>query len=375
VSAYSVGLGIATVIIPLLALDAGYDPAAVGLLVAVAAGCQFTSRLALPMLLGRIPDRTLIGIAGLAMVGAFLLLLGSTALPIFVAAQLLQGFSRAIFWTSSQTHAIRGPGRPLQRLVDVNAAGSLGTLSGPAIGGMLAVIGLPLALAVAAVASSIAAITTLWMRTLPPYDRRHSAGTRHLLGRDGVDIACWASAVTGGWWSMMGSYVPVLGVAAGFGPAEIGWLITLAEGSGMAATLLLRRIPTHRVRLVVRSAAVVVVLALIGLATVALSGTPGIAVLFAILLVVGGAASGAATTLAPALANVVARSEEQGDVLALTGTFRAAALLAVPATIGLLLAITGVPAAVAVVAAGLGLPGLAVGRRSRDAPPETASAP
>ena len=97
--------------------------------------------------------------------------------------------------------------------------------------------------------------------------------------------------------------------------------------------------------------------------------------LFAILLIIGGAASGAATTLAPALANVVARAEEQGDVLALTGTFRAAALLAVPATIGLLLAITGVPAAVAVVAAGLGLPGLAVGRRSREPRPEAANAP
>ena len=217
-SAYSVGLGIATVIIPLLALDAGYDPAAVGLLVAVSAGCQFTSRLALPTLLGRVPDRTLIGIASLAMVGAFILLLGSTALPVFVMAQLLQGFSRAIFWTSSQTHAIRGPGRALQRLVDVNAAGSLGTLSGPAIGGMLAVIGLPLALAVAAVASLIAAITTLWMETLPPYDRRHSAGTRHLLGRDGVDVACWASAVTGGWWSMMGSYVARPRGGGGFRP-------------------------------------------------------------------------------------------------------------------------------------------------------------
>jgi Major Facilitator Superfamily len=375
VAAYSVGLGIATVIIPLLALDAGYDPAAVGLLVAVAAGCQFTARLALPMLLGRFPDRALIGLASLAMVGAFGLLLGSTALPIFVIAQLLQGISRAIFWTSSQTHAIRGGGRPLQRLVDVNAAGSLGTLSGPAIGGMLAVIGLPLALAVAAVASSIAAIATLGMHTLPPYDRRRSAGTRHLLARDGVDIACWASAVTGGWWSMMGSYVPVLGVAAGFGPAEIGWLITLAEGSGMAAILLLRRMPSDRVRVVVRLAAVVVIIALVGLAAVALSGTPAVAALFAILLVVGGAASGTATTLAPALANVVARSDEQGDVLALTGTFRAAALLGVPATIGLLLAVTGVPAAVAVVAVGLGLPGLLVGRRSPEARPETAGAP
>ena len=339
---------------------------------ATAAGFQFGTRLALPVLLGRFPDRALIGLASVGMVVSFGLLIASTALPVFILAQILQGSSRAIFWTSSQTHAVRGAGRPVQRLVDLNVAGNAGSLAGPALGGMLAVAGLPVALGAAAIAAAIGAGASLFMRRLPPYDRRGGAGAIHLLRRDGVDVACWASAVGGGWWSMMGSYVPVLGVAAGFGTIGIGWLITLAEASGLAALIGIRRLPPERVRRVVRIAASTVVLALAGLAVVALSATGATALLFAALMVIGGAASGTITTLGPAMASLAARPEEQGDALALSGTFRAGALLAAPALVGGLLAIAGIPLAVAVVASALGLPGLVVGRGSKQsdgAPP------
>ena len=62
VTAYAVAIGVATVMIPLVALDAGYDAPAVGFLVATAAAFQFGMRLALPILLGRFPDRALIGL-------------------------------------------------------------------------------------------------------------------------------------------------------------------------------------------------------------------------------------------------------------------------------------------------------------------------
>ena len=57
---FSVGLGVATVAIPLLALGAGYDEAAIGFLVATSAAAQLGTRLILPWLLGWLPDRTLI---------------------------------------------------------------------------------------------------------------------------------------------------------------------------------------------------------------------------------------------------------------------------------------------------------------------------
>ncbi len=73
---FSVGLGVATVAIPLLALDAGYDEAAVGFLVATSAVAQLGTRLGLPWLLGWLPDRTLIALASLLMLSGFALLLG-----------------------------------------------------------------------------------------------------------------------------------------------------------------------------------------------------------------------------------------------------------------------------------------------------------
>ena len=83
---------------------------------------------------------------------------------------------------------------------------------------------------------------------------------------------------------------------------------------------------------------------------------------YGVLLVLGGIASGAVTTLGPAMASQAATVDEQGDALALSGTFRAAALLVSPAAVGALLGVVMLPAAMVALGVGLGLPGLAFGR-------------
>ena len=354
---FSVGLGVGTVTIPLLALDAGYDPATIGFLVAVAAAMQLATRLCLPWLLGRFADRSLIAIASAMMVGAFGLLLVSTALPVFLGAQVLQGAGRAIFWTSSQTHAVRDQPRPVERLVDINVAGNAGTLVGPALAGVLATIGLSVALLAAALGALVAVLGTVAMHRLPPFDRRDSVGSLALLRRDGVDVACWASAVGGVWWSMIGSFIPVILVGAGVEPVGIGWLITASEAAGTAALLLLRGVRHQLLGRVVRTAAVITMGALVAIALV-----PGNLTAYAILLVVGGAANGSITTLAPAMASVVAGPEEQGDALSLTGMFRAGALFGAPAAVGGLLGMVPLAGAISLAATVVILPGLAVGR-------------
>jgi predicted MFS family arabinose efflux permease len=353
---FSTALGVATVVIPLLALGAGYDAATVGFLAATSAASQLGTRFALPWLLGRFPDRRLILVASLLMVGAFVLLILSTALAVFVVAQLLQGAGRAVFWTSSQTHAIRGGRSAVRGLVDLNVAGNSGTLVGPALGGSLAAIGLPVALAVAAGAAAVAAVLALLLRRLPPYDRRRSAGSIRLLRREGVDVACWASVVGGTWWSMMGSFVPVVLVGAGFGSIAIGWLITASEGAGAVALLALRRLPEARIGVVVKTAAVVAMTALMAIALV-----PAGPVVYTVLLLVGGASNGAVATLALAMASIVAGPQEQGDALALTGTFRAGALLTAPASVGALLGVLPLATAITAVAAVVIAPGLLLG--------------
>src|SRR4051812_43745671 len=91
---FALSLGIAAVAIPLLALGAGYDAAAIGFLAAMAAGSQLAGRFTLPWLLGRFADQSLIALAAALMLGGFVLLMFSTALPAFVAAQLTQGAAR-----------------------------------------------------------------------------------------------------------------------------------------------------------------------------------------------------------------------------------------------------------------------------------------
>jgi MFS family permease len=357
---FSVGLGVATLIVPLLALESGYDPATVGFLAAAVAVSQLTTRLGVPWLLGRFADRTLIAGGCLLMALAFSLIIASTALPVFFAAQLLQGAARAIFWTSSQTHAVRAGGPTVRRLVDLSVAGNAGTLTGPTLGGLLVTSGFEVGLAAAIVAVMAGASASLVMRRLSPFDRQASAGTLRLLARPGVDVACWASVVGGGWWSMVGSYIPVILVGAGIGPQGIGLLITLSEGAGVAALLALRSAGPAVVPIAVRVAAFSAMAALAGMALV-----PANAVLYGILMAIGGASSGTVTNLAPAMASLVAGPQEQGDAMALSGTFRAAALLAAPAAAGALLSAVPIPGAVTIVAAALGLPGFLLGHGRR----------
>jgi len=366
---FALALGIATVAIPLVALGSGYDAAGVGLLVAVASGSQLATRLGLPMLLGRYADRWLICLAAILMSSGFALLLASTALPAFIAAQLASGAARALFWTSSQTHALRSGGSPVRRLVDLNLAGNAGTLTGPVLAGLLATIGLHVALVGAIAALSIAVIGAPFLRRFPPYDRRGTSGALGLIRRDGVDVACWANLVGGVWWSMMSSYVPVILVGAGLGPTLVGLMVTMSEGAGAATMLLLRRIPTRLVRSVVRSGAYVEMGAL---AAVAIA--PPLLPVYALLLITGGGAAGCVTSLAPALVALAAGEQEQADGLALSGTFRSIALLGAPATVSALLSVVPLATAVVGIAATAAAPGLALGRglvRSRLPGPST----
>jgi hypothetical protein len=353
---FALSLGIATVAIPLLALSSGYDAAAVGFLVAGAAASQLATRLALPWLLGRYPDRTMILVAVALMLGAFAMLSISTALPAFMAAQLAQGAARAIFWTASQTHAIRSGGSPVHRLVDFNLAGNAGTISGPLLAGFLATSSVSLAIAAAGIAAALALLLAPALATYPPFDRRRSAGTAQLLQRAGVDVAVWSTFVAGTWWSMLGSFVPVLAVGAGLPPTDVGLLVSLSEGSGAAMMLLLRWRSPSRIQPIVRAAPLVQMAALSAIAIV-----PALLPTYAALVMIAGAAGGAVTVLAPALVTSASSKHEHGDAIALTGTSRAVALLGAPAAVGALLSVVALPVALVGVALVNAAPILVVG--------------
>ena len=318
---------------------------------------QLAGRLALPWLLGRFTDRSLTAISAVMMVAAFVLLIWSTVLPVFIAAQLLQGAARAIFWTSSQAHAIRDQPEPIRRLVDLNVAGNAGTLVGPAVGGLLASIGLTVALVAGAAGALVAVAGTAFLRAFPPFDRKRSAGTRRLLRRTGVDVACWASVVGGLWWSMMGSFVPVLLVARASARSASAGRSPDPRRPGCSPCSRSGRSRRTRIAPAVRIAAVVASVALVLIALL-----PPVLPIAIALLLIGGAAAGSVTTLSPAMATLVASADEQGDALSLTGTFRAAALFASPAAVGVLVTPFAVGPAMAIVTLAVGAAGAVVGR-------------
>lgn len=87
-------------------------------------------------------------------------------------------------------------------------------------------------------------------------------------------------------------------------------------------------------------------------------------VLAGLALTVSGLGAGALQTLGPAVASSAVHPEERGDVIALTGAFRAASLLVTPLAVAGLVAVVPLSTALAVVAAGMTLP-IALTRRLR----------
>jgi hypothetical protein len=348
---FSLSLGAAGLVIPLLAVAAGYDPASIGVLTAISAVSQLGFRLGLPWLLTRFPDRTLIIAANVMMVVSFGLLVVNHELPAFVVAQLLQGASRALFWTASQTHAVRGRGGVVRSLAIVQTMGNVGQLIGPALAGLVAGQSLQAALVLAAVAAGVGLVSGIGMATLPPFPPQQRNGQPRIWRRPGVDLACWSSYSAGGWRAMLSSFVPVALAAAGQPPEVIGFLLMITEASGLAASgLLLRRRPPD-----VRRWLQLAVLMVTG-TLIVFPAVTGIAPLVAIALALGGIGSGLLMSLGPALATQSVLPAERGEAIAVTGTFRAAALLITPAAAAAALTFVTLPVGLVVAALAIGGP-------------------
>jgi len=105
----------------------------------------------------------------------------------------------------------------------------------------------------------------------------------------------------------------------------------------------------------------------VGTATALVPLTAEMPIIVAAAAALGGAGSGLVTTLGPALAATSGDRAHQGAAIALTGTFRALALFAVPA--GVAMALVAVPLGIATAGAGLAiaLPTIIVSRTARAA--------
>jgi predicted MFS family arabinose efflux permease len=356
---YSFALAIASVALPLLALRAGYSAAGIGALTAVSAIAQMATRMVLGAAMRRWPDWTLVAASGLLLALSNLAVVVSAALAPFVVAQLLQGVSRACFWTGTQTHVVRGPGRAAGTLATVNLVSSTGLLAGPAVAGVLSERTPVLALAVAAVVALVGMAPTFLLDRLPPFVPPEDRPPGRLWRRPGVDIGCWAGVSAGAWRGLLGSYVPVALDAARQSATTIGALVSVANAAALVGAVVAARVRPALTRRVVLWGIVVT-----GLTTGLTAALAGQVLLSAVVLAISGVSAGILQVLGLAVASDSVHPEERGEAIAVSGTFRAGALFAAPLTVAGLLVLVPLGPAVALVGVAMTVPAVALRRRA-----------
>lgn len=354
---FSTALGLASVVLPLLAIHEGYSVVEVGVLTAVSGMSQLLSRLALGAALRRFPDWTFIFAAAFVLALSNAVLVISAALAPFVAAQVLQGISRACFWTGSQTHVVQAAKTSVRGLAWMNLVAGLGLLLGPLLGGALAAQSPESALAVGAGVALVACVPPLFLERFPPFVIPLDRPTGAMWRRPGVSSGCWSGMTAGAWHGLMVSYVPVLLSQAGHSSTIIGGLVAATNASSLVGSTIVARI---RQTSIARAFVIGTVLA--GGCTVLTALTAGATAWAASFLILSGLGVGALQTIGPAIASDSVALEERGEAIAVAGTFRAAAQLFSPLGIAGLLVVTPLGAAMALTGVLIAVPAL-TGRR------------
>ncbi len=322
---FAVGLGLASVALPLLALEVGYSGPEVGLLVALSALAQMTSRLFMGAWMRRLPDKTFVVAAALLLALSNLLPVLTTALVPFALAHLAQGVARAFFWTGSQTHVVRGDAPAVRGLARINLASAAGLLVGPVVAGWIGERSLGSALLLGAALGLAACVPATLLDRLPPFVPPVDRVPGRIWRRPGVDAGCWAGVAGGAWRGLLGSFVPVALQGARNSSTTIGVLVSVANVAQLVASGAVGRL---RPRAMVPAFAAGALMC--GLGTAAIGFVAGRPVLAGVALAVSGLGAGLLQTVGPAIATEAVDPQERGDVIAATGTFRAGALLVAP---------------------------------------------
>jgi MFS family permease len=358
---FSTALGVTAVAFPLRAWEVGYGPAAVGYLGGVTAAHQVVTRLCLPWLLRRVPDRWLILAAGALLAGSGAVLLMSTTLVSFVVAAALLGLARALFWTASQVHVLHGELAAGQRTLSyLQFLSSLGELIGPAVGGVLIQHSSQAALWFWVGCAAASIVPAALLPRFAPLARTDRRQTTPIWRRRDVVFGCAAAASTGGWRALLSSLVPVVLAELGQPAGQIGILVAVANGASVVGALLAGRVPQRW-----WPVAAVTAMAAAGIGIGAVGLCAGSVLLAGTVLALSGFGGGVLQTLGPVLAAGAVAPEQRGDAVVLIGLARSVALLALPTGVGALVGVLATPLALAVGGAVLMVPVVAYGRWRR----------
>lgn len=341
---YSISLGSAAVALPLLVLESGYNSVHVGLLVALSAVAQMLGRVGMGAWMNRFPDWSFIVAASILLILSSGLAALSTAAVHFIVAHLLQGISRAFFWTGTQTHAIRGDRPAVHGMAIVNVSSASGLLAGPLLAGAVGEVSLNLAMSVSAGLAALGLVPAAMLDRLPPFSPPQGSSQKGIWRRPGVDAGCWAGASAGAWRGLIGSYVPVALDAAGQSASVIGLLVAVTNAAQLVGSAGVTRLGGAGLlggSLVAGTLAAGIGVSVVGF----VADNPWLA---GGTLAVSGVGAGVLETAGPAVAVENVHPQERGAVMAASGTFRAAALLISPLAAAGLVSVAPVWVALAV---------------------------
>jgi MFS family permease len=358
-------------LVPLYALYLHYSPLVIGILAALPSVANVSLRLVFGRLSDRHGEPRILRLGGLVYLAASLGFLLSTPLGLaaVIAAQLLQGVARSIFWTVAQTYVTKLPLRGGLNLGLFNGATNLGMLLGMSGAGVCAqTLGYPGAFwVVAALASGYTGLTRrITAPAGPPSDAapRPDAGVATparpaALGmRPGpLRLAACCSFTSGATWAMAASFYPVYLARLTYSDRSIGVMVMLLAAGMLASSFASRRIVEGGLPLE-RLAVLFIGATGVGMAVVpAFQDWRALApLLFAI-----GFCSGGASFVYQLVVQRHSPWRARGAAMASVGLFGNLALLVLPTTIGFALTWVSLPAALT--AAGLGL--LALGALAR----------
>ena len=363
---FAAALGLSSVALPLRALEAGYGATAIGILVALSALVQIVTRARLGAVMRRISSRTLLLVAPLILAVTFAVVLVVPTLVALGAAWVLLALGRACFWTVGQTHAVRRARNSLRSIARLNFYGSLGALTGPVLGGVLAEWSVETALAAGAGLSLAAVAPAFALDRFPPFARSKGKGNGAMWRRPGVDAACRSGLTAGAWRGLMDGYVPVILAGARNSSTLIGVLVAVANASSVLGNVIIGKlrqrwtVPVYVISMLVT-----------GLGLAVLGFVAGSVPFAAVALGLSGLGAGVLTTLGPNLAAVSVGEQEKGDAIATYGTARTSAMFLAPLAVAGGITVAPLSVALLVVASVLTLPAFAAGSLSRSAGPRT----
>lgn len=349
--AFSLAMGTQSVLLPLLALAAGYSKPDVGILTAISAIAQLFTRILSATAMRRFSDKTLVVLSGIVLAISSTSVALSSFVVVFVIAELIQGIARGLFWSSATTHVLRQEGPTVGLMATINFLSSFGLFAGPTVAGLIAKFSLSTALVVAGAIALTTVIPAVLLSKEPPFEKGAKKIKREIWGKSEVRLGSWAGMTAGSWRGILNSYVPVVLRSVGDSYFLVGVLVSMANGASILGTglmgLLKRRSP-------IKVFALGVAMAAIGTGFVGITAKSIFISL--VILVAGGVGAGLLQTLGPVIATGGVETHQKGDAVALAGSFRAGALLGAPLLMAALLGPIGLSAALLVSGAVLGLP-------------------